>query len=120
MRSMVTLKLNKEFKRAYYRGRFRSSPVLTSYLIPNGRGINRIGITTPKKIGKAVVRTRARRVIRAAYTAVRERLVFPQGYDLVFVARNQTAQTKSTDLARVMEKQLDALIHDKPRKKKKG
>lgn len=118
MRSMVTLKLNKEFKRAYYRGRFRSSPVLTSYLIPNGRGINRVGITTPKKMGNAVARSRARRVIRAAYVSVRERLSFPQGYDLVFVARDKTPAAKSIDLARVMEKQLYALIHDKPRKKK--
>jgi len=119
MKSMVTLKLNKEFKRAYYRGGFRSSPILTSYLIPNGLGMTRIGITTPKKIGKAVQRNRCRRVIRAAYRTVKEKLIFPQGYDLVFVAREQTVYETSTAVAAVMEKQLYALIHDKPRKKKK-
>lgn len=118
MEPLITLKLNKEFKRAYYRGHFRSSPILTSYLIPNGRGVNRVGITTPKKMGKAVKRNRARRVIRAAYVLVRERLTFPQGYDLVFVARDKTAEVKSTELAKAMEKQLYALIHEKPRKKK--
>ena len=118
MKSIVSLKLNKEFKRAYYRGSFRSAPILTSYLIPNGKGYNRVGITTPKKIGHAVERNRSRRVIRAAYQEVCKNLTFPQGYDLVFVARADTPKVKSTEIAVLMQRQLYSMIHDKPRKKK--
>ena len=65
---------------------------------------NVIGIAISKKIGKAVQRNRARRVIMAAY-----REIYPQineGYDFIFVARGKTPFLKSTDVLRCMEKQL--------------
>lgn len=60
---IAALKLNKEFKRLYYRGRFKGHPLLVTYVMKNGRNVNRVGITTGKKVGKAVDRSRARRVI---------------------------------------------------------
>lgn len=106
MRNLVSLKLNKEFKRAYYRGKFKAHPMLITYLIPNQRGVCRVGITTGKKVGNSVCRSRARRVIRAAYLSLREEVSFGQGVDIVFVAREQTAKVKSGDLEKVMRKQL--------------
>ena len=52
-------------------------------------------------------RSRSRRVIREAY-----RQLMPQvkdGVDIVFVARARTAGCKSTQIATVMQKQLEAL-----------
>ena len=51
-----TLTLNKEFRRAYYRGRAFTTPVVVVYVLKNHKGINRIGLTATKKIGKAVRR----------------------------------------------------------------
>ena len=62
-----------------------------------------MGITASKKIGNAVERNRARRVIRAAAEMLGE---FETGYDLVFVARTRTVFRKSTEICRVMKKQL--------------
>lgn len=59
-----TLTLNKEFRRAYYRGRAFTTPVVVVYVLKNHKGINRIGLTATKKIGKAVRRNRARRSSR--------------------------------------------------------
>ena len=50
-------------------------------------GYTRLGITTSKKIGKAVQRNRARRLIKTAY-----RNLLPEiapGYDIVVVARTK-------------------------------
>lgn len=63
-----------------------------------------MGITTSKKIGKAVERNRARRIIRAAF---RDNLPYlKNGYDFVFVARSRTKYLKSTDISAIMSKQL--------------
>ncbi len=62
-----------------------------------------MGITTGKKIGNAVRRNRARRVIRAAAEMLP---VTKGGYDIVFVARAKTVYKKSTDIYAVMKKQL--------------
>ena len=106
MKQLVTLKLNKEFKRAYYRGFYKAHPYLVTYLVFNGKGIVRIGITTGKKVGNAVCRSRARRLIRSAYTQVRDEIGFKKGVDLVFVARDKTTQITSTELAKIMKRQL--------------
>lgn len=63
-----------------------------------------MGITTSKKIGNAVERNRARRVIRAAYRSIESQIC--ENYDFVFVARTKTIFTKSGDLAAVMLSQL--------------
>lgn len=66
----------------------------------NRAGICRVGITSSKKIGNAVERNRARRVIRAAYRSVEDKIC--GNYDIVFVARTKTVFIKSGDLETVM------------------
>lgn len=52
---------------------------------------NRMGISVSKKIGNSVMRNRAKRVIRAAYSTI----AFPQGYDFVIIARSGSTDCKS-------------------------
>lgn len=87
-----TLKENRDFRRAYYRGRSEASSCLVTYLLKNGRGETRVGITSGKKIGGAVQRNRARRVIRAAFCELEDGL--DGNFDIVFVARTKTTQVK--------------------------
>ena len=104
MSEYITLKDNKDFSRLYKRGKSFVSPVLVTYVMKNKSDNLRFGITTGKKIGKAVRRSRARRVIRAAYYEL-----YPQiksGYDFVFVARGKTPYVKSTDIYKAMKKHL--------------
>lgn len=104
MPQIETLKLNKDFRRLYGRGRSFVHPALVTYCMKNRAGNCRIGITTGKKVGNAVLRNRARRVILAAY---RDLIPFIDGnYDLVFVARAKTPFVKSTDIKKVLQKQL--------------
>ncbi len=104
MSEYITLKDNKDFSRLYRKGKSFVSPVLVTYVLKNKSGNLRFGITTGKKIGKAVKRTRARRVIRAAYYELYPHM--KTGYDIVFVARGKTPYVKSQIVLRAMKKHL--------------
>ena len=106
MEKMVALCRNNDFRRLYARGKSFVSPVVVVYTLKNRTGQVRVGITTSKKIGNAVQRNRPRRVIREAYRGLASRV--RPGVDLVFVARGKTPYVKSTDVARHMERQLQA------------
>lgn len=102
--SFNTFKLNKDFRRLYGRGKSQVSPYLVTYSSKNRNGETNIGVTTGKKLGNAVNRNRARRLIVAAF---RENLAhIKPGYDFVFVARSRILSVKSTLIAEVMEKQF--------------
>lgn len=95
---------NKEFARAYARGRSFVHPKLVLYVNKNRLGHTRVGLTATKKIGGAVQRNRARRVMRAA---LQQTLPYDVGgWDLVFVARGQTARCKSGEVAAAAKKLL--------------
>lgn len=104
MSELITLKENREFRRAYTRGKSFVSPDLVTYIIKNNNNNLRIGITTGKKIGKAVERNRSRRIIRAAYFQLCDNI--RKGYDIVFVARTKTPFRKSTDILKSMKNHL--------------
>ena len=87
---------NIEYARVYRRGKSYVAPQLVLYVCKNRLGHTRVGLTATKKIGKAVQRNRARRVMRAAIAA---HLPYDVGgYDLIFVARGSTPHVKSTKL----------------------
>ena len=100
----LPIKENRDFRRIYARGMSYVSPALVTYVTRNRSGSLRVGITTSKKVGNAVKRSRSRRVIREAFRVCAPRV--RPGYDFIFVARGRTPFVKSTDLGRVMEKQL--------------
>ncbi len=104
MSEYITLKNNRDFSRMYKKGKSFVSPVLVTYVMKNKSDTVRFGITTGKKVGNAVKRSRSRRVIRAAYY-----MLYPeikQGCDFVFVARGKTPFVKSQDVFSAMKKHL--------------
>lgn len=103
MSAWVTLCENKDFRTLYYRGKSQVHTGLVTYVRPNRLDYPRIGITTGKKVGCAVQRSRARRVIREGLRPLISQI---GGYDIVFVARTRTPQMKSTQLTPVIHKHL--------------
>jgi len=102
---VATLTKNREFHRVYNRGKSYVSPLLVTYVFKKKYDTTpRVGITTGKKVGKAVKRNRARRVIMQAYRELYPKL--DGKYDIVFVARGKTPYVKSYEVLRCMEKQL--------------
>jgi ribonuclease P protein component len=106
MGKYVTVKENRDFSRIYHKGRSFVSPVLVTYVIKNRSGNIRYGITTGKKIGNAVKRSRARRVIRASYYQLYSEI--KPGHDIIFVARGKTPFVKSQTVMQAMKKHLES------------
>ena len=96
------LNKNWQFNRAYGRGKSYVHPHVVLYVAKNRVGYTRIGLTATKKVGHAVQRNRARRVMKAA---IDEHLDYNiGGYDLIFVARGMTPKLKSWQLSSVVAK----------------
>lgn len=93
---------NKDFVALYKKGRFTASKYSVIYVKPNNKPFNRLGITASKKIGNAVCRNRAKRLIRLAYRNAEIKL--PVGIDIVIVARTPICTIKSQEYCGYMEK----------------
>ena len=76
-----------------------SAEFLIGKLLSRGKK-TRVGLTATKKIGHAVQRNRARRVMKAAIDEHLDQNI--GGYDLVFVARGMTPRLKSWQLSEVV------------------
>ena len=55
-------------------------------VLPSPTGLRRLGITVTKKVAKAVGRNRVKRVVREVFR--RNRSIFPEGYDVVVIAKS--------------------------------
>ena len=71
-----------------------------SYVAKNRLGYTRIGLTATKKVGHAVQRNRARRIMRAALSEHLSQNI--GGYDIILVARARTPYLKSTQLSKTL------------------
>ena len=89
MKKTVSLKLNRDFKRLYYRGKSVSCGYVVVYASRSRFPKNRLGLTCGKAIGKAVVRNRIKRLMRESYRLLEHRI--SPGYDIVIVARHRAA-----------------------------
>lgn len=75
---------------------------------PEKKYLDRVGITTSKKVGGAVVRSRARRIIRAAYARL-EAEGLRTGYIIVISAREGIDACKSQDIYRELRRGFERL-----------
>lgn len=88
---------NKDFVKAYKKGKCVAGRACLVYFRKEYRNrkdgvqFTRVGISTSKKIGNAVQRSRARRVIRAAL----RNCPLPAGYDVIITAREGVIACKS-------------------------
>lgn len=98
---MEKLKLNKEFRRVYGRGMCFAGQYIVCYIMPCRSEEIRFGITVSKKIGCAVKRNRAKRVITAAFRECIGNI--KSGCDVVFVARSRILTAKSYNVKAAMQ-----------------
>ena len=105
MAALVTIKANKDFRSAYYHGKVQAHPAVIVYARRSRYPYARLGITTGKKVGGAVQRNRARRLLREAYRGLAPRI--GGHWDIVLVARARVLQLKSTQLQPVLQRMLE-------------
>ena len=104
----IAIKENHLYQKAYrngkrFVGKYVAVYVLRDYAAgrlkkenPQKQFVNRLGLSVSKKIGGAVERNRAKRIIRAAYDSLRPSL--KTGYLIVISARGAIVGRTSTDL----------------------
>lgn len=114
---IVKLKENRDFRRVYNKGKSFVSPFFVVYINKNRKEGVRLGITVGKKIGNAVKRNRAKRVITAAFSTVCPKII--SGYDFVIVARTRILDVKSTDVYSHLVKILNSYGVLKPTENEK-
>ena len=115
MKNALTLNQNRDFLRLYRKGQSLVSPVLVTYARRNGSKARRVGITATKKIGGAVQRNRAKRLIRAAWQQAEATV--PMGWDIVCVARGRTTAAQMPQVLDAMSHHLRRLTSPQPKKK---
>ena len=117
MKNAQILNDNRDFVRLYRRGQSAVSPLLVTYARRGGeQKRRRVGITATKKVGGAVQRNRAKRLIRAAWREVEPEA--PYGWDFIFVARTRTTGAKMQQVRAAMAAQLKKLTAPSPKKEK--
>jgi len=80
----------KEFQAVFAHKVRKSRGPLTVFVRPNGLGRDRLGLSIGKRVGNAVVRGRAKRLIREAFrlsAPARAQRLGTEGYDLVVSSR---------------------------------
>ena len=90
------LKLNSDFRRIYGRGTNHVDSAFVVYALKNRSGDLRLGLTVSKKLGGAVSRNRAKRVLTAAFYECAPHI--KTGYDFVLTARTRILSVKSTEI----------------------
>ena len=88
------LRKNSEFDAVYERGKSWAGDFLVLKALPNGLEWNRYGFVTGKRVGKAVVRNRVKRLLREVTKATPTNL----GWDIVIVARGRAATASYSEL----------------------
>ena len=84
MKNTQSLKLNRDFRRAY---KGDNGGYTVVYMKKNKYQFNRLGLRVGKATGKAVTRNRLKRLMRESYRLMEDDI--EKGYDFIIVARNR-------------------------------
>lgn len=104
MQRHLRLRQSSQFARLRAEGRVWQQQALLLSLVPNGLAHNRYGFIVSKQIGKAVMRNRLRRQLRACLRLLHHKLA--QGYDLAVVAKPALAKMDYAALCAVLHSLL--------------
>ena len=107
---IYSVKENHLFSKAYAKGKKVGCRNVAVYLLkdthasllrkqnPQKKYLNRVGLTVSKRVGGAVQRNRAKRVIREAYRQADKNYILKKGFIIIIVARESAAGVKTAQI----------------------
>ena len=101
----MRLRRSEDFRAVWAKGQSWTHSLFVIWTTPNDLPYSRIGIVASRKVGKAVVRNRARRLLREAARNLYADI--ESGWDIVLVARSKLITAKEPEV----EKALLTLLH---------
>ncbi len=102
MERRIRLRRSVDFERVRQEGRAWSHPLLVLVAAPNPVGLTRIGVVAGRRLGTAVARNRAKRLLREAARHLYPRLA--PGWDLVLIARPPILTVKEPQVEAALER----------------
>ena len=99
MRHEGWLRKSKQYSLVYRRGRSWANSQLAMKVLPNDLNLTRFGISTSRRVGKAVVRNRVKRLLREILRSQQVK----EGWDIVIIARPQSSNTTYERLGKSAE-----------------
>ncbi len=101
------LRTGADFDAVFKRGARLDGPLFLLVAAPNGRAFDRLGLAVSRRVGGAVERNRARRLLREGFRRL-ERAGSP-GVDLVVVARAPLARRGQAEVDRELRERLQSI-----------
>jgi len=100
MERRLRLRRTSDVRRVYDQGRSWPHPFLVLVARPNGLDFSRVGVTASRKVGGAVARNRAKRLLREAARRLYSQL--GSGWDVMLVARAGILEVKEPQVEEVL------------------
>ena len=93
--------LKKNFSSIYNKGKSVGDRYVVVFYRKNNLPYARKAFLASKKVGNSVKRNRARRLMKESYRLTDKKV--PDGYDVIFIARNTIADAKCADVKKSLE-----------------
>jgi len=100
MEEIQRLKKNTEFRKVYSKGTSLANKYLVLFFKKNDLPYSKVCFSASKKVGKSVVRNRARRLMKEGFRLYDSRL--KEGFDLVFIARMNIINAEFKEIDKAM------------------
>ncbi len=101
----MRLRRPEDFRRVRSEGQSWAHPLFILWGAPNALDVTRIGLTASRRVGNAVARNRARRLLREAVR--RSYAHMATGYDIVLVARSGLLAERSQQVEAALRMVLE-------------